>query len=285
MQDIYLKEINLPNFFILGAAKSGTTSLYHYLNQHPEIFMSRVKEPTFFCEDFQVVKNPITYFELFDNVKNEKVIGEASHAYLSDPKSPRILKALFPNAKFAIILRNPAERAHSLYLHMRKYNYEKIPTFESALQKEDSRFLSDEFKKSNPQSFYNFMYFRSGLYGEQIKRYFNFFNKDQFIILKMSDLEIDFALTLEKVFLFLGVSQNIKIENVIYNKGYSLKSQSLGELAKSKYFNYIFRKTGILNFNKRKSPKLRDSTFKFLMNKYRTDQELLFSLCGFNFIK
>lgn len=93
------QRVRLPNFFILGAAKSGTTSLHFYLKQHPEIFLSPEKEPTFFCEGFQVVKNPIDYFQLFDSVGDEKVIGEASHVYLSNPSTARVLAALFPKAK------------------------------------------------------------------------------------------------------------------------------------------------------------------------------------------
>ena len=76
-----------PNLFILGAAKSGTTTLWSSLRQHPDIFLSRPKEPAFFCETFQKVQNPIHYFELFDRAGTASLVGEASHAYLSDPKA------------------------------------------------------------------------------------------------------------------------------------------------------------------------------------------------------
>ena len=107
--------IHKPNFFILGAGKSGTTSMHSYLRKHPEIFMPKYKEPTFFSKGFQKIKNPINYFELYDLVNTESVIGEASHAYLSNPSTARVLKALFPEAKFLVILRNSADRGYSLY--------------------------------------------------------------------------------------------------------------------------------------------------------------------------
>ena len=84
--------MNKPTFFILGAGKSGTSSLYWYLFQHTEIFMCPVKEPTFFCESFQVVSNPIEYFRLFDVAATHRAIGEASHVYLTNPATADILK-------------------------------------------------------------------------------------------------------------------------------------------------------------------------------------------------
>ncbi len=252
--------MNKPNFFILGSAKSGTTSLYYYLKQHPSIFLSEIKEPTFFCENFQVIKNPITYFELFDNVTNEKCIGEASHTYMSDPKSPKILKTLFPNAKFILILRNPAERAYSLYNHMRRHGFEKVSSFRKALNIEDKRFSSAKFKDNNPQSFWNFMYFHSGLYGEQLERYFSLFNKKQFYILTLDELSKNFDNKIKEIFEFLDVDKTYKIEPIIYNKGY-----------KKRFF-----------YKKIIKPLEPDIKIE-LMKKYQEDQKLLFNLCGINF--
>ena len=197
--------MNKPNFFILGAAKCGTTSLYYSLKQHPSIFMSAVKEPSFFCEGSQRVRNPIKYFELFDSAGGETVIGEASHAYLTDPSSARVLKGLFPDARFVVILRNPADRAFSLYHHMRRHGHEWITTFEKALQAEEQRFSSPRFKENCGQHLYNFLYFRSGLYGEQLRRYFSLFNREQFHILAFESLVADPANTMRAILEFLNV--------------------------------------------------------------------------------
>ena len=94
------REPRLPNFYILGAGKSGTTSLFRYLNEHPDIYMPGIKEPTFYCHLFQVVDNPIHYLGLFQNAGNKKWVGEASHAYLSCPQSAPALRAFTPEARF-----------------------------------------------------------------------------------------------------------------------------------------------------------------------------------------
>lgn len=119
-----IQPIVKPNLFILGAAKSGTTFLYNTLVNHPDIFFPWEKEPSFLSSHFDKhINSTAKYFELFDDVQEEKIIGEASPNYLSDPASPRILKGLFPDAKFIIALRNPADRAYSLYVNLRRYGH------------------------------------------------------------------------------------------------------------------------------------------------------------------
>jgi hypothetical protein len=199
--------INKPNFFILGAGRSGSTHLHHLLKQHPNIYLTRPKEPTFFCKPFQVIKNPIDYYELYDAVADETVIGEASHAYLSNPGTAGVLKALFPESKFVVILRNPADRAYSLYHWMRRHGFEYINSFEAALIAEESRYQSIKFQKKPPQYFYNSMYFRSGLYGEQLQRYFTLFPKQQFHIIKFEDFIANPTEHLKGIFEFLAIDQ------------------------------------------------------------------------------
>ena len=112
---------NLPNFFIVGAAKSGTTSLAEYLKQHPEIFMSEFKEPHYFLPEGAMASNYYgtwdNYMSLFKDVRNEKAIGEASTGYLYYPESARMIINRIPDAKIIISLRNPVEMAFSLYQH------------------------------------------------------------------------------------------------------------------------------------------------------------------------
>ena len=124
----------LPNFFIVGAAKAGTTSLYYYLKQHPEIFMSPVKEPNFFCyhEAIEVInffrfkEDDIStlddYLALFRKVNKEKAIGEASTQYLFFPSTAHNIKKMIPHAKMIILLRDPVSRAFSSYLFHLKGN-------------------------------------------------------------------------------------------------------------------------------------------------------------------
>src|SRR5215210_3583710 len=97
--------MTLPNFLVIGAMKSGTTALYYYLEQHPQIYMSPVKEPNFFCfegrEDLdgKSITRIGPYRDLFRHVSSEKAIGEASHCYLYEPKAAARIKYYVPNAK------------------------------------------------------------------------------------------------------------------------------------------------------------------------------------------
>ena len=157
LNPVFLSRIKKPSFFLLGAGRCGTTSLYHMLRQHPEIFMPEVKEPSFFCSYFQVVKDPISYFGLFVPSSEEKAIGEASHVYFSNPESASVLHLLFPNARFIVILRNPTNRAYSLYKWTRRFGYENLSTFEQAVIAEKKRFRDPIFFRECPQYFWNFI--------------------------------------------------------------------------------------------------------------------------------
>lgn len=199
-----------PNFFLLGAGRSGSTYLWGLLKQHPDIFMTTPKEPTYFCETFQVIKNPIDYYKLFEQAKDKTIRGEASHVYLSNPGTAPVLGTLFPQAKFVSILRNPAERAHSLFSWMHKRGFEDIDKFEAALAAEDERYQSDAFKSECRQYFYNYMYFRSGLYGQQFDRYFDLFPREQFHIIELDAFKAKPRRHLKRIFKFLDVDPDFQ---------------------------------------------------------------------------
>src|SRR5215218_4707583 len=123
--------MTMPNFLIIGAGKSGTTSLYHYLGQHPEVFMSPMKEPKFFCfegerpnfrgpgDDEEINRKCVTtidaYRALFDGVACEKAVGEASSMYLYYPKAPERIDHHVAGVRLIAVLRNPVDRAYSSY--------------------------------------------------------------------------------------------------------------------------------------------------------------------------
>ncbi len=169
----------LPNFFVLGAGRCGTTSLTEHLRRHPDVFIPAIKEPSFFAESWQWVRNPVDYADLY-RAAGAPLRGDASHLYLEDPSSPRTIRAFFPDARFVLMFRNPAERAVALYATMVEHGYEHHRTFERALAAEDRRFSSKRFRRSCPHSFWNFMYFRSGLFGEQIGRYLDIWPRHRF---------------------------------------------------------------------------------------------------------
>ncbi|MEW6192542.1 MAG: sulfotransferase domain-containing protein [Bacillota bacterium] len=176
-----------PNFLIVGAAKAGTTSLYHWLKQHPDVFMPYVKEPSFFVQDYGISVWE-EYLSLFEPGRGKKAIGEASTAYLTAPESPRWIRQILGDVKIIILLRNPAQRALSLYAWMVMEGYEWLPAFEYALIEEERRFLNESFRFKNPEYFWDYMYFRSGLYYEQVKRYIDTFGNELIKIYLFEDL-------------------------------------------------------------------------------------------------
>ena len=205
----------MPNFLILGAAKAGTTSLYRYLKQHPQIYMSPIKEPKFFAvegvelksftgpNDWRAIKsngfiNHIdAYQELFQEVSNEIAIGEASPWYLHSEKAPRRIKHYIPKAKLIAILRNPIDRAYSNFLHISRYNNEEFTDFSQALLAEDERIG----KNWQP----HWQYKRTGFYYLHLKQYFNLFDRSQIKICLYEQFSANPIAVLQDIFQFLNV--------------------------------------------------------------------------------
>ena len=277
-----IESIVKPNFFILGAAKSGTTFLYNTLTNHPDIFFPTEKEPSFLSSHFDKhINSAAKYFELFDDVKNEKIIGEASPNYLSDPTSPRILKGLFPDAKFIIALRNPADRAYSLYVNLRRYGHESYNTFEQALLAEDKRLNSLEFKEKH-QYFYHFLYFNSGLFGEQIKRYFDLFNKEQFHIVTLDQLRNNLAETIKNILIFLEVDANLSLKQGNKHQGYDVRFLPLQILRRKLPRQYRKYLDPLVSLNKTKTQPIDPQIKAELMQRYDADLTLLYELTKIN---
>jgi len=210
----------MPNFFIVGAAKSGTTSLWMYLKQHPEIFMpesTAYKEPSYFCHNYGYA-NYDQYLKLFKDAANSKAIGEASTTYLTSSESASWIYRELPQAKIIIILRNPADRAYSLYRWMINHGYEDIYPFEKALQEELFRKTDPAFNKNNPQYFYNYMYYESGLYYEQLLRYYQEFPIEQIKVILLDDLKQQPFEIMKKIYTFLNVDNNFVPTIKVHNK-------------------------------------------------------------------
>ncbi len=266
--------LNRPNLFILGAAKCGTTSLHDWLNQHPQIFMSAIKEPSFYCSLFQVVNNEKAYFKLFDQSKDELYRGESSHAYLTDPSVPEVLSRLYPHAKFILILRNPADRAHSLYLHMKRHLHEHAPTFEKALQMEPNR-INEDFMESNGQYYHNFLYFNSGLYGRQINRYLSYYRKDQFLFLHHSELQTP-EILMKKITQFLSLDCYPSYDFSRLNTGYTIRFRFVEKLLWSRYLtkgilHHLGFQSLLKRFNHISPSPIKPETRHKLMIQYKDD--------------
>lgn len=175
-----------PNFFIVGAAKSGTTALWAALKTHPSVFLLGDdiynKEPCFFVKHYNE-ESLNNYLSLFLNSGQSRVVGEASTAYLSTTISAKIIHDFNPNSKILITLRNPAHRAYSLYNWMVQEGYEWIYPFERALLSENNRkekLIPSFFKRAY---YTDYLYFSSGLYYKQVKGFMDLFGENVKVII------------------------------------------------------------------------------------------------------
>jgi hypothetical protein len=212
----------LPNFFIVGAAKAGTTSLWSLLKNHPQVFMPEdelFKEPGYFSTPLYGISNYQQYLSLFKNAKPEQIrIGEASTSYLTCPDSAKRIKDYFDENKIdgriIIMLRNPASRAYSLYCWMCKEGYEHARSFKVALDLEDSRKQKNIPNDIEKAYYYNYLYFESGLYYEQIKRYYDTFGKEKLFIIIAEKLFMEPASYLNKLACFLGIDSRYIMKTI-----------------------------------------------------------------------
>lgn len=232
----------MPNFLIIGSAKGGTTSLHYYLNQHPQIFMSAVKEPRFFALEGEVLNfrnpdaainhNSVTTLEayqaLFKDVTNEIAIGEASPLYLYSAKAVERIKHYIPQAKLIAVLRNPVDRAFSCYTHLRRENYEKL-SFAEGLKAEEQR-IQDNWA-------HLWHYKKAGFYYEQLKRYYDAFDPAQIKVYLFEDLNVDSTAITQDICRFLGVDDSFQPE---------LSRQNVSGIPKSRLVhNFFARKNPI----------------------------------------
>lgn len=172
---------HVPDFLIIGAAKSGTTSLARYLAEHPEVYIPDTtkmgyEEPSFFApEEAGGAKSWEEYQSLFADAGEDKICGEKSVAYLYDPDSPsRIKNALGGSIKLIVILRNPVDMAYSLWGHNRRLGIEPL-TFKQALMEQQRRRDNAEFSRSANGWSANYQYTTWGRYADQLERYTDVF--------------------------------------------------------------------------------------------------------------
>jgi len=228
-------EAVIPNFFVVGAAKSGTTSLEFYLQNNPDVFICPIKEPHYFCKDIDTKKftssykelldfdintylnkRPLenkhiafvddysNYINLFDGVSNEKAIGELSTGYLYSTVAAEEIYKYNSKAKIIIILRQPVERAYSHYL----MNLEGFKDYSSDFHEAVSRDFNSGVKGWG----ITHLYVELGLYYEQIKRYLDIFPAEQVKIILFEDFIKNTDQSVVDILKFLDVSTDIADE-------------------------------------------------------------------------
>jgi len=199
-----------PNFLIVGAPRAGTTSLYHHLRGHPDIFMPTIKEPHFFAqadmaedEETPILKSlgefrdEDKYLSLFEKAGTKPAVGEASVGYLYDESTPMRIQQKVPKAKIIILLREPVERAYSHYLLYNASTPQRKPFYEALLE---------DYARPRKVLGFSYLYVEHGLYYKQVKRYLDTLGPGQVRIYLYDDLKSDAYGMVRDVCTFLGVS-------------------------------------------------------------------------------
>jgi hypothetical protein len=216
----------LPDFLIIGAQKSGTTSLYDLLTQHPHVERAALKELNYFDRHFEKgVEWYRSQFPLPRRKEERKLItGEATPDYLFYPDAARRAAQVVPQARLIVLLRNPVDRAYSHYHHQIRKGRETLG-FEEALEAEQARLRGETDKMPKDElftsfSFRHFSYLSRGVYVDQLLRWSEFFDKDQMLVLKSEDLFEHTPETLKVVLDFLHLSDWQPETWEVRNKGH-----------------------------------------------------------------
>lgn len=303
-----MSEKQKPNFLIIGSQKCGTTSIHHYLSQHPEIYMSKVKEPNYFCSQvphkstpyskrknglinrlYKIAESDVSsyeeYLNLFSGAKNEKIRGESSAAYIESSNIGKEIHKCLPNVKMLLIIRNPADRAFSHFLQNYRYGAEKSFDFKKALSKE--KYRAKYFYRH--QYIYN--YFERGLYYKKIKSYLDIFDKKQILIILYENFKLSPHKTLKEVFDFLEVNNSFQanitskhnITGVPKNKAaYKVLGDIYANFFRNKplSLNIDLLKPIVNNFALTPAPTLENETREELLSRYNNDIKKLEGLIG-----
>jgi len=251
-----------PNLFIVGAQKSGTSSIHEYLNQHPQIFMSPLKEPGYFHGNVskytepRVIRNEEIYLNQFKKVKNEIFIGEST-SYLQDPDSPKLIAEKIADCKIIIVLRDPIQRLFSHYFHHVRSGIEKRSF--SEMIREDSYTDYDLNCKYNEKNRDIPNIVQRGFYSNQISRYYDTFDKKNVKIFIYEEFQRNYKKLIEEILKFLGLDLNFNFDEITYNTFQVPKDG----FEKSIFFNKTLRELG----NRIFSPKTRSKLAKKIIYK------------------
>jgi hypothetical protein len=238
----HASERRIPDFFIVGHGKSGTTALYEMLRRHPQIYMPDVKEPWFFASDLPVHMQrsdrlPTTleqYLAMFEDARPEQRVGEATPSYLLSRTAAAGIAELQPDARIIAILREPASFLRSLHLQFVQAHLETENDLRKALSLEEVRRQGKAIPQeaTRPQLL---LYSEHVRYIEQLRRYHAVFSPEQVLILIYDDFRNDNAATVRKVLRFLAVDDTCQIVEMEANPTVRVRSQRLYEVTRSLY--------------------------------------------------
>jgi hypothetical protein len=229
------RPVSMPNFLMIGAAKAGTSSLYAYLRQHPDVFLSEVRECDFFALEGErpsftgpgdgiAFRRYITtvdrYQKLFRRAAERRAVGESSDLYLYSPVSCERIRRYLPDVKLIVVLRNPVDRAYSQYKHLVRDGREPLATFEQALAAEESRIAS---------GWHPIWHLKArGFYSAQLAGYLDVFPRDRIAVHLYDDFVAEPRRVLRALYEFLDVDPGFAPDmSLRYNVSGSPRSRLL----------------------------------------------------------
>lgn len=256
---------SVPNFFIVGAPKCGTTSLAQYLSEHPSIFMCEPKEPSYFARDLIECRTEAAqretpwryeeteYLKLFDAARPSHVaVGEASTTYLYSPSAARAIRAVAPGAKIVVMLRDPVELVQALHAQKLLEGEETEHSFEAAWRLQTQRRMGHGFARP-PLRPRMLLYGDVGCLGAQVQRLLTVFPRTQAKVILYDDFAADTVSVYREVLSFLDVPDDGRDDFPVHNQNRRVSNRWIHRLATWKFgavltpYRYLRRRFG-LNF-------------------------------------
>lgn len=259
-----------PNFFIVGAPRAGTTSLFQYLKLVPGIHMSAVKEPHYFGKNGRG-RTEAEYIALFQGARENQAIGEASVSYLRDVEAPNKIKRAVPQARIIIMLRDPVERLYSHYFEFVRKEASNLTFAQAAVM--------DEHNQDTACCGF-------------VKRYFDVFGRERVKIVVFEEFVEHPRQTVGEVMEFLGVGgAPPEFEARAYNSYAAPRAPLTGGILSSNRYRKLWRAVAPallrqkisrrqMLFRTAEKPPMADETRRFLQEKFRSDVECLEKLLG-----
>ena len=222
----------LPDFFIVGAPKCGTTAMFTYLRQHPQIFMPFHKEPLFFGDDLTHRYGRLTpheYVALFEGARPDQRVGEASAWYLYSDHAAKEIHAACPESRIVVMLRNPVDVMYAQHSQLLFNRQEDISDFSQALAAEEER-ANGRRLPQGPIRRENLFYRRMVAFADQLARYVELFGRDMVHVIVHEDLVRDTPGEYARLLRFLGVDDAFKADFARANENKRARSGLLQRL-------------------------------------------------------
>ena len=275
-----------PNFFIAGMPRSGTTSLYTYLKQHPDIYLALYKEPHFFGTDLTRgnpynIEDEEVYYSLFEHAGNKTCIGEGSVWYLTSKTAAAEINAFNPEAKIIAMLRKPLEMIYSLHsLYVRTGN-DDVTDFQQAVEIQAERMKG----KSLPTTCYypeGLLYTEVAKYYEKLKRFIDAFGKERVHVIVFDDFSKDTPRCYRETLEFLELDSSFPAEFDLEKADRLIRPQVLQQIRGShpEVKRKLANKTGLKAHKSPKRNPLPPEFISALNNLFRDDIEKTGQLIG-----